>query len=153
MVSLQKELTSKRTKIHGKRHTKLYYVWRGIKTRCYNKHSKKYDVYGWRGIAVCDEWRNDFMNFYDWAINNGYKDGLTIDRIDVDGNYEPSNCRWATQKQQQRNRRNNRKVTINGETHCLTEWCEILGINNKTVYSRISRNWSIERALELKGAL
>lgn len=127
-------------------------MWRGIKLRCYNKNSKRYKDYGGRGVAVCDKWKNDFMNFYDWAINNGYSDNLTIDRINNEGNYEPNNCRWVTIKQQSRNRRSNRNITINGETHCLSEWCEILGLNYKKVSARINQlHYTDERALELCG--
>lgn len=89
------------------------------------------------------------MSFYDWSMDNGYADTLTIDRIDVNGNYEPNNCRWITQKQQTRNRRSNLNFTYKGETKCLADWCETLGLNRRTVYSRIYRNWPIEKALEL----
>jgi hypothetical protein len=102
------------------------------------------------GIKVCDEWLHDFMEFYNWSMSHGYNTNLTIDRVDVNGNYEPSNCRWISNKQQQRNKHNNRNITINGETHCLSEWCEILGLNINTVNTRFRRNWNIERALELK---
>lgn len=138
-------------KKHGKSYDKLYRSWLCAKNRCSNTNDEHYTDYGARGIKVCDEWENDFVAFYKWAINNGYKEGLTIDRIDVNGNYEPSNCRWATRKQQARNRRNNKYFTYCGETHCLSEWCEILGINYNTVCTRINKlNWSIERALELE---
>ena len=93
------------------------------------------------------------MAFYDWAISNGYKEGLTIDRIDVNGNYEPSNCRWVTMKQQERNRTNNKYIDINGNKRCLSEWCEILGLNYSTVTSRLHYGWNIQRALELEGAV
>lgn len=92
-----------------------------------------------------------FKRFYDWSMCNGYKDNLTIDRIDNNKGYSPNNCRWITMKKQQRNRRSNRNYTINGETHCLKEWCEILGLKYKTVHMRICRNWTIERALAVKG--
>lgn len=129
---------------------RIYNIWRGMKLRCCSIKSNRYKYYGRRGIKVCDEWKDNFQVFYDWALNNGYKEGLTIDRINVDGNYSPENCRFATIKQQARNKSNNRNFTINGETHCLSEWCEILGLNRNTVNTRLKRNWTIEKALELK---
>lgn len=135
---------------HGMKHTRLYRTWLHIKTRCYNQKYSRYKDYGGRGIKVCDEWRNDFMNFYNWSMKNGYKENLTIDRIDNDKGYSPSNCRWQTNKQQCRNRRNNKMYTANGEAHCLAEWCEILNLSYSTVYARLSRDWPIEQALELE---
>lgn len=84
---------------HGLRGHRLNSIWRGMKTRCYNEKSFGYSNYGGRGIIICDEWKNDFKVFYDWAIKNGYKDGLTIDRINNDGNYEPNNCQWITKSE------------------------------------------------------
>lgn len=98
---------------------------------------------------MCDEWKDDFMSFYNWAVNNGYKEGLQIDRIDNDGNYEPSNCRYVTAKENCNNRRNNRYVTINNTTHTLIEWCEILGFNYSTIKSRLRRGWDIKKSLEI----
>ena len=136
---------------HSKCHTRIYNIWVKIKSRCYNENDICFYNYGARGIAVCDEWKDDFQAFYDWSMANGYDDSLTIDRIDNNKCYEPNNCRWATQKQQQRNRRNNRHFTYNGETHCLSEWCEILGLKYKTVMARINDyKWTIKRALELE---
>lgn len=135
---------------HNKINTRLYHIWQCMKSRCYYKRNNRYKYYGERGIKVCNEWLNDFMSFYTWSISHGYKDNLTIDRIDCNGNYEPNNCRWTSNKQQQRNKHNNRNITIQGETHCLSEWCDILGLNVNTVNTRLRRNWSIERALELK---
>lgn len=120
-----------------------------MKDRCHNKHSKEYHNYGERGIAVCDEWRNNFQAFYNWVISNGYKEGLQIDRIDVNGNYEPSNCRWSTPKKNSNNKRNNRYITIGNRTHTLSEWCNILGLKYSTVSVRLFRGWTVIKALEL----
>ena len=87
---------------HNMTHTRIYRIWISMRNRCYYKKNIAYKNYGKRGIKVCKEWKDDFMNFYNWAINNGYKDDLTIDRIDVNGNYEPNNCRWVDMKQQQK---------------------------------------------------
>ena len=94
---------------HGKRRTRLYSIWCGVKTRCFNEGRKCFKDYGGRGITVCDEWRNSFEAFYEWAMANGYADNLTIDRIDVNGDYSPENCRWITLDQQQRNKRTTKK--------------------------------------------
>ena len=135
-------------KKHGLYNSRLYNAYIHIKQRCYNPKDKAYKNYGERGIVMCEEWLNDFMNFYNWSMSNGYKYNLSIDRIDNAGNYEPSNCRWADYKTQNRNTRRNINHTIDGETHCLKEWCEILNLNYKTVHARIYRHkWSIERAL------
>ena len=148
---LRLELLKKNHIKHGKCGTRLYTVFTSMKQRCYNSKDKHYKYYGGRGVTVCDEWRNDFQAFYDWSITNGYKDNLTIDRIDVDGNYEPNNCRWVTTEQQARNRRFCKYYTINGVTKCLSEWCRIFELNYGTVHSRIYRSgWSIEKALELE---
>ena len=101
---LQKERASESNKTHGKSHTKLYYIWQDMRKRCDNKNHHAYKYYGERGITYCNDWKN-YENFYNWAINNGYKIGLTIDRIDNNGNYEPNNCRWVTMEIQNRNKR------------------------------------------------
>ena len=137
------------SKKHGMSKTRLYLVYRTMISRCYCKSTKKYNIYGGRGITVCEEWLDDFMNFYNWSIQNGYNCNAefgecTIDRIDVDGNYEPSNCRWITNKEQGNNRRTNHYVKINGETKTVREWCEsnIYDISETTVYKRIRKGWS-----------
>lgn len=136
---------------HGLRHSKLYQTWVNMKTRCYNSNNKTYKNYGGRGIKICEEWlnkENGFINFYNWAIENGYKEGLTIDRIDVNGDYKPNNCRWANWKKQQNNRGNNFKITYNNKTHTLQEWSEILPIeiSSSTLRNRITKKWDIEKA-------
>lgn len=120
--------------------TRIYETWQDMKRRCYNKQNARYDRYGGRGITVCDEWLKNFQSFYDWAISNGYSDDLTIDRIDNDGNYEPSNCRWSTAKEQCNNRGSNINITIGNATKSLMCWCEIFNVDYKKVYARYKRN-------------
>ncbi|MBO3398543.1 hypothetical protein JJB71_13440 [Clostridium perfringens] len=147
---LSKEVTTKRNTKHGKRNTRIYEIWAGMKKRCLNKKSISYKNYGGRGVSICEEWKNSFEKFYNWAINNGYNENLTIDRIDVNGNYEPNNCRWCTKKEQSNNKRNNRYITINKETKTLSEWANYYKIKSKVVENRINRyKWSIEEALEI----
>ena len=136
---------------HGMVNTHLWMSWYGMRVRCYEPKTNGYENYGGRGITVCDEWKNSFENFRDWALSHGYKDGLTIDRIDVNGNYEPSNCRWATNKEQSNNKRNNHVLELSGEKHTISEWSEITGINKNTIHSRVVKyGWSVERALTEK---
>ena len=142
-----KELATK----HGLSHHPLYCIYNSMKERTTNKNIADYKYYGDRGIKVCKEWENDFMEFYNWAIDNGYKEGLSIDRIDVNGDYEPSNCRWATAKQQLNNRTFNHNITYKGETHTISEWSEKIGINRYTLYCRINTlHWPIEKAFTQK---
>ena len=143
----KQELITDENEIHGLRKHRLYSIWANMKSRCYNPNATHYKRYGGRGIQICDQWRNDFKAFYDWAMNNGYKDGLTIDRINVNGDYEPSNCRWATDNEQARNTSTNKIFTINNESKSLIEWCEIYNINYRTVQDRLARGWDINRAL------
>lgn len=141
-----KEQTKRRNTKHGKCHTRLYRIHKGMMERCFKPNTHEYENYGGRGISVCEEWRN-FDSFYEWAVSNGYNSNLTLDRIDSNGDYEPRNCRWTTMKKQQRNRRNNVFITYNGETHCLSEWAEIAGIRYGTFLKRIYAGWSMERAM------
>ena len=119
-----------------------------MKSRCYTESNSDYKDYGGRGISICDEWLNDFVSFYNWSMNNSYSDGLSIDRIDVNGNYEPSNCRWATNKEQANNKRTNMFCTINGETKTLKEWSEERGIIYNTVRHRLALGYTVEEALD-----
>lgn len=139
--------------IHGLRHTRLYNVWLSMKDRCYNKNSTCYHRYGGRGITVCDEWRSDFVAFYNWAIQTGYDENAptgtcTLDRSNNDAGYSPENCRWRTQKQQCNNTAFNLYLEYNGERHTLSEWSQITGIGSNTIESRLMRyKWSVEKAL------
>ena len=136
---------------HGESDTRLYQVWSAIKSRCYNVNSKHYEDYGGRGIRMCDAWRDGYDAFREWALSSGYQElpfsQCTIDRIDNDGNYEPSNCRWVDGVAQANNRRSNRNFTYNGETHNIKEWSELYSIPYKTLHNRIRSGWSIDRAL------
>lgn len=144
---LRAEKTRERRFRHGLRNTQLYRAWSNIKTRCYNPKKDTYAYYGGKGITMCQEWLNNFMAFYNWSMNNGYKKGLTIDRLNPNGNYEPSNCRWVTASQQQNNKLNNHIIEYNGEIHTLAEWSSLLNLNYGTLHRRIQYlNWSIEKA-------
>lgn len=126
----------------------VYGLWAGIKNRCYNKNEPKYKNYGARGIRVCDEWL-DYTNFKNWCLANGYQKGLTIDRIDVNKNYSPDNCKFATQKVQQNNRTNNHLITYKSETHTMSQWAEKLGMRYGMLEHRINRGWSVEDAFNV----
>ena len=128
----------------------IYDTWNRMMHRCYDIKHHKYPRYGDRGIVICDEWKNNYNSFYKWAIENGFKLGLSIDRINNDGNYEPNNCRWTTRKEQMNNTSRNRFITLNNETHTLAEWCEKLGIKYNTASSRLYRGKSAEEALTKK---
>lgn len=146
-----------------KKPTKLNGVYGAMKRRCYNKNCKDYINYGGRGITVCDEWKNaekvcthygiwskGWKAFESWALLNGYREGLTIDRIDNNKGYSPDNCRWVDKKVQSNNRNYCNLVTYNGKTQNLKQWCEELDLNYKTVHMRIMRGWTIERAFTIK---
>lgn len=124
-------------------------VWANMKTRCYNKNSNVWKGYGGRGITVCDRWlgADGFANFLA-DMGPRLSENSYLDRIDNDGNYEPSNCRWTTWKNQQRNRRTTRYLTYDGQTRCLAEWAEMYGIPSGLLWVRLERlNWSLEKAL------
>lgn len=127
---------------HGGRGTKLYGVWKTMRQRCNNSNNYDYRWYGAKGIKVCEEW-NDFAKFREWANGSGYKEGLTIDRIDSQGNYEPSNCRWITIQEQQRNKSNTRFYELNGEYHTISEWSKILGIHPSVISEKLRKGKSL----------
>lgn len=141
-----KETRRERGTTHNKSNTKLYRVWASMRERCSSPSCKGFAYYGGRGITVCDEWNDSFQAFYDWAISNGYGEGLSIDRIDVDGNYEPSNCRWVSKNIQANNTRKNVSIEYNGESHTIAEWAKLLGIKYGTLHKRLEEGWSAEDA-------
>lgn len=137
---------------HGGTYTRLYGIWKGMKQRCYIKSSAEYKNYGGRGIKICDEWKNDFAKFREWAYENGYDDKLgkfecTIDRKDPNKDYEPENCKWSNMKEQGNNRTNSRYLTLDGKTHTVAEWSDITGIKRNTLYTRIYNGLSDEDVL------
>lgn len=134
---------------HGKRNTRIYRIYHGMKNRCYNSQIPKYKNYGGRGVKICDEWlgENGFINFYNWAIESGYDNTLTIERIDVNGNYCPKNCKWITEKEQAKNKTNNIYIEIDGRKKILSEWCKEFNIRYGLVHGRISKGWNAIDAL------
>lgn len=123
---------------------RLHTTWGHMVYRCSNKNMTNY---GGRGISVCEEWRNSYESFRDWALGNGYRDDLTIDRIDNNGNYCPENCRWATNRTQANNTRRNHNLTAFGETKTVTEWSRVYGVKYNTILSRLNKGWSVEAAI------
>jgi len=133
---------------HGMSETRLYKTWENMKIRCNNPNAHNYHNYGGRGIKVCPEWF-EFIPFMKWAMANGYADNLTLDRMDVNGDYEPSNCRWTTVKEQQNNMRNTVYITINEITDTLSNWSEKSGLDRKTIYGRYKYlGWTGEKLLK-----
>lgn len=126
--------------IHGLYNSRIYKTWISIRKRCNNKKAANYHLYGGRGIKVCDEWNDNFNTFYNWCLNHGYKEDLIIDRINNNGDYEPDNCRWVDAITQSNNKRNNRRITYNNETHTLAEWGRILKIHPDTLGKRLNKN-------------
>lgn len=134
---------------HSDTHTKLYRIWAAMKSRCNNPSNTCYPYYGAKGVTYSEEWEK-YEPFKEWAMNNGYKKGLSIDRIDNSKGYYPENCRWVTLSEQANNKTTNVMVTLNGETHTFTEWCRILGINIAKARSRYEKyGWTIEETFEL----
>lgn len=133
--------------IHNLSQSRLYKIYQGMIKRCFNPKSSAYANYGGRGIGICKEWKNDFMSFYNWSIQNEYKDNLTIDRIDVNGNYEPSNCRWIAKAEQSRNSRKNVYFTHNGTTKTISEWAREFDIPLTTFRRRVLENRPFEQII------
>lgn len=164
LFNRKKSTCGNNCKIHleknsGKTYTRLYRIWISMKSRCYNKNNDSYFRYGGRGICICDEWRNNFDAFRSWAEHHGYQDALTIDRIDTNGNYEPSNCRWATYQEQRENQNSRYTFTDQhyygklyaafGEEKPLSEWCSIYGLSRPMITARLKTGLSLEEALTL----
>ena len=144
---LRSDISRDRHITHGDVGTQLYNSWRAMRERCQNENATNYQSYGGRGISVCPEWE-DYSSFKNWALSNGYSPGLTIDRIDVNGDYTPSNCRWETRIVQGSNKRNNRNITFNGVTKTLSEWARDIGLHRSSLLNRIDKyGWSLEDAL------
>lgn len=129
---------------HGLSNHILYSIWNAMQARCRNKNNIAYERYGGRGISLCNKWKK-FIGFYE-DMHESYENGLTLERIDVNGNYEPNNCRWATYKEQANNTRKNRVVTYMGITGSVVSVCDKLGIDSRMVHRRLSANWDIQRA-------
>ena len=127
----------------------LYDVWTAMKQRCLNHNCKQYKDYGGRGIGICEEWARSYRQFREWANQNGYERGLSIDRIDNNGGYSPQNCRWVDRKTQQNNTRRNVYIEFNGQTLSLSEWSKKLGLYRGAVGARLRKGWSIEDALTI----
>lgn len=142
------EILKQKCTKHNMVKTRMYKIWQNMKRRCYSPKEKGYKYYGGRGIKVCDEWLEDFINFYNWAMNNGYREDLTIDRINVNGNYEPNNCRWADRITQANNKRNNHFLTYNNETLTINQWARKLNIPRETIKTRIKKNLEIDKILK-----
>jgi hypothetical protein len=137
---------------HGMSNTKIYGVWSGIIYRCENKNCHDYKWYGARGIRMCNEWRNDFIIFYAWALHNGYKEGLTIDRINGDLGYCPDNCRWIPQSEQhetQKKKHNEIFVTYENTVYTLADYCRQYGFKRDTILKRLKRGLLFEEAINI----
>lgn len=151
---LSKEKATKRLLKHSESNTRLYKVWKGIKRRCYNANDSQYKNYGGRGIKMCQEWKDNYIAFRDFMLSKGYDETLpfraqTIERIDVNGDYEPCNCKLVTMKEQNINKRCNHKVTYKGVTKTLTEFADELGLDAENLYNRINNyGYSVEEAIE-----
>lgn len=127
---------------------RIMYIWQSIKQRCYNQKSISYKNYGAKGIKICDEWKNNPKLFYTWSIKNGYRDDLTIDRINSDKDYCPENCRWVDWKTQMRNTNRNVIITYKEETNCVKYFIDKYNLNKFAIYSRLRKKWNVKDAIE-----
>jgi len=142
-----REKSKLRLLTHGQSRSDLYHVWISMKGRCYSKGNHAYENYGKRGITICEEWKNNFMSFFDWANNNGYKEKLTIERIDNDKDYCPDNCKWISINEQAKNKRNNVVFLVDGKLKYQAQICSELNMAHSTFSNRIKRGWDIEKII------
>ena len=147
---ISEEANRKRLATHGMGSTNIYKIWKGMKSRCYNPNNDSYKYYGGRGIKVCNRWFESFENFL--ADMGMPAEEMSIDRIDGDGDYDPSNCKWATHKEQMRNTTSNRMITFNGESKLLTDWADKLNMGSSGLRYRL-KNWPLEKALTQEVAI
>lgn len=143
-------LANSNGKKHGMYGSRIYRIYRGMWSRCHYTDKEEYKCYGGRGIQVCEEWldkKDGFTNFYNWSMENGYSDTLSIDRIDVNGNYCPENCRWVDTKTQSTNKTTTKYITFNNQTKALCEWAKLSGNSRTVISTRLKRGWSVEDAI------
>ena len=140
--------TGKMLKTHGMANTRIYSIWSGIKNRCYNKNKREYRLYGAKGITMCEEWKNDFMCFYNWSMANGYSDSLSIDRVDNNKGYTPDNCRWADNMTQTLNRSITKYVEVNGKFYTIPQLSKLYNININCLYARAKKYGYTEEILK-----
>jgi hypothetical protein len=142
----RKENSTQQATKHGLAGEPIYEVWKDMMRRCYNEKYRRYPDWGGRGIKVCPEW-HDVLIFAEWGKMNGYGSGLLIDRINNDGDYSPTNCKWSTMKEQSNNRRNSKLIAFRGTTMTETQWADALGITQPALHERLSKGWALDRAL------
>lgn len=151
----RKNAAEKNTK-HGeapdtdRKATRLYGIWLNMKQRCLNANNPNYSSYGGRGVTVCDEWSTDYLKFKEWSLKNGYSNNLTLDRIDVDGNYEPSNCRWTDWETQSNNKRNSKKYKYNGKLYSIKQLATMAELDYHLVKRRLNQGWSVEETISIQ---
>ena len=132
------------------RNERVYRIYHNMKSRCYLPTFSRYQYYGGKGIKMCQEWLSDFNNFYNWAMENGYRDDLTIDRIDINKDYCPENCRWVDMVVQNNNTRKNHYIEYNGEIKSVAEWAKIYNIHRCVLNNRLRRGWTFEKSIGTK---